>query len=386
MNKNLTDSTLKVVHITSMHDWNDDRIFQRACVGLARKGHEVHLVAMKMKEDEQLVFESLGVTVHLVEKRSGWKRRWFTSKEVIRKAAEIGADVYQFHDPDLLPHVSTLLQMPTQPAVVYDIHENYAGRFQNWGLPTFLGTWFRNYEKGIIKKLSGYTVVSASMKDLFVGVNRPVEITRNSTDIERLRDIRLPNREEQPNTPVVITSGTHSHARNCLQTVQAMPYLKALGHTPVFQFVGRYIQGIENELKSQAEGDQQINQLQLDGMAPWEENFQRIATAYCGCVFYADNPNNRVGIPNRLFEYMFCGIPVIVSNFPELRAVVEDAGCGVVVNSEEPEEIAKGLAQLLKDPAAAAEMGRRGKEAMELKYGYHVDLDRLEAFYHQVIQ
>lgn len=384
MNKS-TKPSLKIVHITSMHDWNDDRIYQRACVGLARMGHEVHLVAMKMKDSDQESFTQMGVTIHLVNKRAGVKRRWHTSKEVMRKAALLKAEVYQFHDPDLLPHMSYLLRLSPKPVIVYDIHENYAGRFQNWGLPAFLGRWFRSYEKRAINKISGYTVVSASMKELFKGVVPPVEITRNSTDIERLRDIQLPARNAAPETQVVITSGTHSHARNCLQTVQALPELKQLGYTPTFQFVGRYIQGIEHELQSQANADQTAEQLQLDGMAPWEENFQRIATAYCGCVFYADNPNNRVGIPNRLFEYMFCGIPVIVSNFPELKGVVEDAQCGVVVNSEDPKEIAKGLAALLKDPSAAAAMGKRGKEAMEHTYGYHVDLQRLEAFYLQLL-
>ena len=376
---------LKIAHLSSMHEWDDDRIFQRACVGLARLGHELHFVGLKPEKQPFDKQEYLGVSLHLQNRKSGWKRRWYSSKEVVLKAITLNCDVYQFHDPDLLPHIGLIQKARPNAVLVYDIHENYAGRFSNWGLPSFLGNWFRAYEKSKLKKINGFTVVSESMKSLFQGVKTPVEITRNSTDIQRLRDLDFSNQVKSDKS-IVITSGTHSHARNCLQTVAAMKFMpkEVLSETE-FQFVGRYIDGIEKELLAQAKADETDTFLKLDGMAPWEENFQRLAKAYCGCVFYADNPNNRVGIPNRLFEYMYCGLPVVASNFPELRNVIEKAKCGLVVDSEDPKEIAKGLTTLLSKPELASEMGRNGKKAMEEVFGYHIDLQNLEKFYYRLL-
>ncbi|MAN03341.1 MAG: hypothetical protein CMI35_09690 [Owenweeksia sp.] len=369
-----------------MHDWQDDRIFQRACAGLARLGHEVHLVAVCEEDQKPGKFESLKVTVHLLPHRSGRKRRWNGSKDVIKAAVHLQAEVYEFHDPDLLPHIGLLKKKVPGSAVIYDIHENYAGRFANWGLPAFLGDIFRSYEKKVINGLDGITVVSESMSSLFKGVRTPVEITRNSTDIERLRGIELPE-PDADSAPVIVTSGSHSHARNCLQTVKALPYLvQDLTVNPVMQFVGRYLDNMDQEMEEQAKADGTSDYLKIDGMMPWEENFKRIAKAYCGCVFYEDNPNNRVGIPNRLFEYMYCGIPVVVSDFPELKKVVTQAQCGVVVNSEDPRDIARGLEELLSDPEKAREMGRKGRQAMEGTYGYHVDLEILENFYYKLLK
>lgn len=358
-----------------MHDWDDDRIYQRACIGLTREGHEVYLVAT---EPTQTPKEE-SVRFKWIKRRSGWRRRWFSSREAIEKATETNADVYHFHDPDLLPHVLRLKKAKPESVVIYDIHENYAGRFQNWGLPAFLGRWFRIYEKSVIKKLDGYTTVSESMGRLFLNVQTPSIVIRNSTDLTRLEQLDV-KAIEPYNPPAIYTSGTHSHARHCLQTVIAMEYISSSNECQIV-FAGTYADGIEKEMLDAAEEANKSHLLKLEGMLPWEENFKRTAKAYAGCVFYEDNPNNRVGIPNRLFEYMYCGIPVIATDFPELRKIVDDAQCGLLVDSENPESISKGISYLLENPFEARQMGERGRLAMESKYGYHVDLKHTIDFY-----
>lgn len=372
-----------ISHLTSMHDWNDDRIFQRACVGLARNGHRVELIAM---EDDKVPFDSSlskGVDVKLVPSARGKKRRWYTSKAVVETAIASEAKIFVFHDPDLLPHIKRLRKKRPDATIVYDIHENYAGRFKDWGLPSFLGSIFRRYELQVINKIHGITVVSESMKQLFQSSSTPCEITRNSTDLSRLQDLQFD--KSRSDKKLIITSGSHSHARHALQTVQALAHLdeKILEGVEML-FAGRYNGSIETEMKDQAQRDARSSFLNLQGMLPWEENFKRIEKGYLGCVFYEDNANNRVGIPNRLFEYMFCGLPVVVSDFPELRKVVESAKCGLIVDSTDPKSIAKAFEFLLLNQDEAKQMGLRGKKAMESEFGYHIDLARLESFLQKI--
>lgn len=372
---------MRICHITSMHDWDDDRIYQRACLGLAQKGHEVHLVATMPQEDLPLQEK---INFHWLRYRQGWKRRWKSSREAIRKAIDVNADIYHFHDPDLLPHIKLLKKKTPGAKVFYDIHENYAGRFSQWGLPGWLGKLFRVYELGIINKLDGITVVSESMKKLFRKTATPAIVTRNSTDLSRLQNLDL-GAVKTFNPPVIYTSGTNSHARNCLQSVQALKYVDDNLEYRMM-FVGLFQDGIEKELEAQASKDQTISRLKLEGMLPWEENFLRTARAYCGCVFYEDNPNNQVGIPNRLFEYMYCGLPVLASDFPELKRIVNSTQCGIVVDSDDPKSIAKGIEFLLKKPQEARKMGERGRRAVEEEYGYHVDIERLEDLYKESLR
>ena len=134
-------------------------------------------------------------------------------------------------------------------------------------------------------------------------------------------------------------------------------------------------------MKEQAIADGTTKYLKIEGMLSWEDNFRRTAKAFLGCVFYADNSNNRVGIPNRLFEYMYCGIPVVATDFPELRNIINKTCCGILVNSEDPKDIANAFEYLLLHPEEAQAMGARGKQAINTDYGFHIDLKRLEDFY-----
>ena len=70
--------------------------------------------------------------------------------------------------------------------------------------------------------------------------------------------------------------------------------------------------------------------------------------------------NYRYSLPNKLFQYMAAGIPVVASDFRQVREVVEGSGCGLVVDTTRPEAIARGIRRVLADPAEAAAMGARG--------------------------
>ncbi len=370
---------MRVCQITSMHSWDDDRIYQRACLGLVNSGYEVHLIAV---QPDKLPSESK-VRLHWLKFRIGWKRRWFSSKEAVDKAIKINADVYHFHDPDLLPHIRKLKVKCPRSKVFYDIHENYVARFKMWGLPSFIGRLFRMFEIFIIRHIDGYTITSHSMKELFTLSNRPSCVVYNSINLLRLEKLNI-NDIQPAYPPVIYTSGTHSHSRNCIETIRAMNYMNK--EIPFqMMFVGRYVSGIEREMKAQSTADGTIKYLRLEEMLPWEDNFKRTSEAFLGCVFYAENSNNRVTIPNRLFEYMYCGIPVVATDFPELRNIIEKTKCGLLVNSDNPRDIAKIFEFLLKNPQKALEMGRRGRKAIESEYNFNMDLRRLINLYQETV-
>lgn len=90
----------KIVHMTSVHVRNDTRIFYKECVSLANAGYEVVLIVADGKGDE----EKNGVTIVDVGKKptSRIRRMIFTTARIYKAAWQIDADVYHFHDPELL--------------------------------------------------------------------------------------------------------------------------------------------------------------------------------------------------------------------------------------------------------------------------------------------
>jgi glycosyltransferase involved in cell wall biosynthesis len=78
--------------------------------------------------------------------------------------------------------------------------------------------------------------------------------------------------------------------------------------------------------------------------------------------------NYRYSLPNKLFQYMAAGIPVVASDFRQVREVVRGSGSGLTVDTTRPESIAIGIRRVLADPAEAAAMGGRGRAAVRDRY------------------
>lgn len=373
---------MTICHITSMHEFNDDRIFERAARGLRSLDNRVLLIAPYEGNAEIEGIEIIGL-----KKRNGVSRRILSSFEAYRKARKINADIFHFHDPDLMPWM-VFLSMSGKN-VVYDVHENYESRLYKIPLPAFLKNLsakiYRKLENLFGRSYSGLTVVTESMKNLFKNVKKPIAITGNVVYLDRLKNISLNTGKESKFT--IYTSGTNSPSRNCIKTIEALPIILKEVPDVQLKFVGRYYpKDYNNKLKEKAEELAVGKNVIIEGLIPWEENFIRTARAHIGCVFYEDNLNNRITLPNRLFEYMFCGVAVLGEDFPEVKKVLKEAGAGLTVNSSDPNSIAENAIYMLKNPEIMTEMGRKGRVAVLEKYNFENSLNELMNFYNKILK
>jgi glycosyltransferase involved in cell wall biosynthesis len=94
--------------------------------------------------------------------------------------------------------------------------------------------------------------------------------------------------------------------------------------------------------------------------------------------------NYRYSLPNKLFQYMAAGIPLVASDFRQVREVVEGSGCGVVVDTTRPEAIARAIRRILGDPREAAAMGARGRAAVVDRYNWEVSATVLRGVYSEL--
>ena len=96
--------------------------------------------------------------------------------------------------------------------------------------------------------------------------------------------------------------------------------------------------------------------------------------------------NYRYSLPNKLFQYMGAGIPVVASDFPQVREVVIGAEAGLVVDTSRPERIAAAINELLSDPERARDMGAGGRDAVLERYTWSTSADALLAVYRRIGQ
>jgi hypothetical protein len=100
-----------------------------------------------------------------------------------------------------------------------------------------------------------------------------------------------------------------------------------------------------------------------------------------GLVLLHPEPRYMVAWPVKLFEYMAAGLPVVVSDFPMWRRIVEEAGCGLLVDPLDPAAIAGAIRRLLADPVEAEAMGRRGRTAIVDRFAWHTEEAKLLNLY-----
>ena len=100
-----------------------------------------------------------------------------------------------------------------------------------------------------------------------------------------------------------------------------------------------------------------------------------------GIVNFLPDPNHINAMPNKLFEYMAAGLPIISSNFPLWKGIVEGNQCGITVNPLKPEDIAKAIVCFHNNPKLRKKMGKNGRQSVIEKYNWDKENKKLFQVY-----
>jgi glycosyltransferase involved in cell wall biosynthesis len=156
---------------------------------------------------------------------------------------------------------------------------------------------------------------------------------------------------------VAIYSGAHGPA-NALEYV-----VKAGRHLEPGISIVLIGDGPEKEKLKRIKEEEQLDNVHLLDPVPKSEIFDYIAAADCGIISLADNEIFRGARPNKLFDYTFVGKPIVTTVDGEVREIVEKNEVGLFSGAEDPEGLAKALAQVRgfsrEKLAQIAENGRR---------------------------
>jgi glycosyltransferase involved in cell wall biosynthesis len=116
----------------------------------------------------------------------------------------------------------------------------------------------------------------------------------------------------------------------------------------------------------------------------WDEMIRYTKSADAGLSLDKNtNPNYLCSLPNKLFDYISSGIPLIVSDLPEVSAIVREAGCGLIIESVTPENISGAITRLKDDPKEREEFRKKSVSASNT-LNWERESAKLAEFYKKV--
>lgn len=367
---------MRIIHLTSVHPHDDIRIFHKICRSLAAAGHDVHLIAPRGDTTE---VELCGnVTIHPVKpSRNRFERMTSTVKGALKIACMLEGDIYHFHDPDFLRYAPECQKRISRP-FIYDVHEDYRlGILDKEWIPKLIripaAWWFGRIEDRMSVRLAGVVSATPAIAERFEGhpglatiQNFPLqyELSSDSHDISTIKKH-------------FVYTGAVSEQRGAREMSKA---ISLLGEQINLAIAGRFdSDSLQTECINLAG-----NHLKNCGFLDRPALRDLFAESLAGLVLFHPLGNHVRAQPNKLFEYMSAGMPVVASDFPLWRSIVDEAGCGLLVDPLDPHAIAKAMRWIVEHPNEATEMGNRGRVAVVEKYNWEAEFPKLLTLYNKL--
>lgn len=368
-----------VCFFTSAHDPFDFRIFHKECKSLARDGYRVTLVAPHPTDEVVEGIQIRGITK--ANNRLG--RMLVTTWRAFKKSVQQDADVYHFHDPELIP--AGLLLRLRRKKVVRDVREDFPSLILE---KPYIPRWIKPIISWVVGKLEKFAsrhtsaIVAATpgIAERFRRLNPETATVRNYPSLEELRQLNVPAFGERPNW--VIYSGSLSERRGLLEMIEAMRLLRSdLGVR--LKLAGCFSPPrLLADVRSRA-GWESVDFL---GYLGRPSLLSLLVHGRVGLVTMHRTRHIAAAWPVKLFEYMLAGMPVIVSDIPLWREIVERAGCGIVVDPQSPASIATAIERILSYPEEAESMGQNGFRAVCETYNWANEEKTLLSLYHRLLR
>jgi glycosyltransferase involved in cell wall biosynthesis len=110
-----------------------------------------------------------------------------------------------------------------------------------------------------------------------------------------------------------------------------------------------------------------------------------LAAADVGIAILKPVPLYATVYPNKVFDYMAAGRPVVLAIAGVIRQAVEEAGAGICVPPGDPLALANAICNLANDPAACQEMGKNGRRYIEKHFDRRILAEKLETIFKQAV-
>jgi glycosyltransferase involved in cell wall biosynthesis len=374
---------------------NDGRV-RRMIQSLSECGNEIDLYYFGGSDADKKLFDENVSLVHCIINKS-----WFLTNIFFQlKFSDILTKLTSKNDYDLIycndyPLLYTAVEIQKKfpkSKLLYDSHEIYCELFNQFfptnGFKAIYGfplIWInkiihKSIERKYVKKVHYFVTVCESFKSYFENqfYRSDIIVVRNCPNIS---NYPLPRKNDQIREllrlPVdhfiVLYQGMINKGRGLENSIEAFKHIPDKIHLVIIGS-GPIKKELEMLVKTQ-----QIVNIHFLGNFPYEKLLEYTASADLGLLLIQPiNISKRLTLPNKVFEYMYAGIPFISSNLPEALSIINENNCGDILFNENPKELAKTISELSKNKVILTEYGKNGFNAIISKYNWENDVAKIK--------
>ena len=364
----------KICHITSVHPRFDSRIFYKECTSLQSNGFDVHLIVADGKQDQIVNHINIWDVAKTETSMSRLRRILFIPSKIRTKIDELKPSIIHFHDPELMP-LALKLQRDGYK-VIGDFHEDVPLQiltkpYLNKFFRLLLSKTIKVYQNYVVKKLSKIvTATPTILTKLRVKKSNGIVICNYPTSIFQSEKKVAPKKG-------ICYIGGISYERGFYHASQA-----ATKANVNLTFIGTIHGDDSNFFNTIKRFSKNVN---YQGVLSVKEVPNFLNGFSAGLVTLLPIQSYIDAFPIKLFEYMQAGIPVIASNFPIFKSIIEENDCGICVDPENPTEIANAMKFFNENSQEVIRMGENGRKAINKYYNWGNEEKKLITLYRELL-
>lgn len=296
-----------------------------------------------------------------------------------RLARQEPADIYHAHDLITLP-VAWLCSRLTGGKLVYDSHELWLDRWRPDGRSRLNRFIVMKLESFLIRRTDvniapGESVARQLSRRYHIAptviLNAPHYRPFERSTVFRDK-LGIPEGEK-----IVLYMGRISSVRGEGEAIRSLKYLSQCSLV-IFGFGTDYC---ISDLKELIRHEGLTDRVYFLDAVPFDEVTRHAMSADVGLVLHKNICLNYYYVsPCKLFEYMGAGLPMVGSNFPDVKMYIEGYGLGVTCDPDNPRDIANAIEYILSDENRYNEMKENALEAAKI-FSWENESKKLLALY-----
>lgn len=365
-------NNIKICHLSSVHRALDTRIFLKECQSLS-KLYRVTLIA---KHSSSEVIESVKI-VPFPNISNRFSRILISPFIMLVLALKNKSNIYHIHDPELLFLVIPLRLIGSN--VIFDSHEHLRGVLQskdylNKIAIMILKILYFLIERTILPLYNAIIVATPAIFKEFNKFNKKIFLINNYPLSEEFNGVSDWKRK----TNSICYIGGITRIRGIIQILDSLDDVEVKLH-----LAGSFDPpSFRNELIEYKNWNKVIEH----GFVDREKMASIMNESLAGMVIFSSLPNHINAQPNKIFEYMSAGLPIIGSNFKLWQEIIVENKCGICVDPEDEREIKNTIKYLIEHRFEAEQMGANGRMAVKERFNWRNEEIKLYNIYNTILK